>query len=467
MKIHIPKNNLSDALDTFGKMLSAKDKIAVRSDGKNAVLAGQGHEAALSMMLEAATATDSGACSVSFSAFKSAIDTTETKEIGLETQGNSMTVLGDGRRIASLPIHPDIPYPAPIPKEAENTPLPTGFASFLMQAFQSAGSVPKWESLAGVYISARGVAASDGNQLVSIPLPSIRLQGDVIMPPNPLYDALRKHRWSSLSIWDDKSEKRHFAIQGDGFLLTMDAMEGLYPQYWSILPDRSTLDVKTVLTADSRVTAIDFLSKVLKPDGFITEMWIFPDRIELSDRNDRMTSFPASTDGRKLPCGVFCNAKFILQALKLGHTTIQLNSSEPGVIVASGGSGMYAWMPFKDKPEPYPSTTCKSKAIATMTTTTKKENPKMTQTSSSPMNNRSAASTEQPQPVETTTSTTPADPLSELSATIASMKEYLDELQTRLLDAGRKLREATIQQKQKERVYQDTQKRLERIRMAV
>ncbi len=91
----------------------------------------------------------------------------------------------------------------------------------------------------------------------------------------------------------------------------------------------------------------------------------------------------------------------------------------------------------------------------------------MTQTSSSPMNNRSAASTEQPQPVETTTSTTPADPLSELSATIASMKEYLDELQTRLLDAGRKLREASIQQKQKERVYQDTQKRLERIRMAV
>ena len=53
MKISIPKNSLSDALDTFGKMLSAKDMIAVRSDGKNAVLAGQGHEAALSMMLTA------------------------------------------------------------------------------------------------------------------------------------------------------------------------------------------------------------------------------------------------------------------------------------------------------------------------------------------------------------------------------------------------------------------------------
>ena len=59
------------------------------------------------------------------------------------------------------------------------------------------------------------------------------------------------------------------------------------------------------------------------------------------------------------------------------------------------------------------------------------------------------------------------DPLSELQNTITSMREHLDELQSRLLDAGRKIREALIQQRQKERVYQDTQKRLERIRLAV
>jgi chromosome segregation ATPase len=91
----------------------------------------------------------------------------------------------------------------------------------------------------------------------------------------------------------------------------------------------------------------------------------------------------------------------------------------------------------------------------------------MTQTSSSPVINHPVTSAKQPQSVETTPSTTPADPLSDLSATIASMKEHLDELQASLVEAGRKLREATIQQKQKERTYQDTQKRLERIRLAV
>ena len=201
MKIRIPRNSLSDALDTFGKMLAAKDMIAIRSDGRNAVLAGQNREATLSMTPEATTATDSGACSVSFGDFKPAIDTTEAKEIELETQGNSITVLGDGRRITSLPVHPDIPHPAPIPKEAESTPLPTGFASFLMQAFQSAGSVPTRSTLAGVNVSERGVAGSDGHQLASIPLPNLKLQADVTMPPSPLYQALRRHRWSSLIRW--------------------------------------------------------------------------------------------------------------------------------------------------------------------------------------------------------------------------------------------------------------------------
>ena len=91
----------------------------------------------------------------------------------------------------------------------------------------------------------------------------------------------------------------------------------------------------------------------------------------------------------------------------------------------------------------------------------------MTQASSSPVNDRPAALPEQPRANETTPSATPSDPLSDLSATIASMRENLDNLQARLIEAGRKLRKAAIQQKQKERTYQDTQKLIEKIRLAV
>ena len=68
------------------------------------------------------------------------------------------------------------------------------------------------------------------------------------------------------------------------------------------------------------------------------------------------------------------------------------------------------------------------------------------------------------------TTATPAsasDPLLELTNLVASMKTRLDELQTNLIDAGRKLREASQTARQKERVYQETSRKLERIRMAV
>ena len=467
MKIHMQGSDLKEVLEPFEKLLKPSDELNIRCEKGKVHLYGKNGGTWLDMEPCNLSSDSDCVCSVCFGQFRLAVNKANSN-IEMEIKGNTMTIRAEGIRMVRLPVLSDKPELPVISPDSETTPLPTGFAGFLLQAFQSAATGnPSRPAIKGVNVSGKGVAATDGHQLVSIPLPTLRMEADVTMPPSPLYEALRKRRWASLSIWDDKSGKRHFAIQGDGFLLSMDAMEGLYPQYWTVLPDKSALDVKTVLSSDSRAAAIEFLSKALKPDGLTTEMWVFPDRLELSDRNDRMTSFSASTEGGNLPCGVFSNAKFILQALKLGHTTIQLNSAEPGVIVASGGSGLYAWMPFKDKPGPCTSTTCKSSETTTKATTTKKENPKMTQTSSSPVNDRPAALPEQPRANETTPSATPSDPLSDLSATIASMKENLDNLQARLIEAGRKLRKAAIHQKQKERTYQDTQKLIEKIRLAV
>lgn len=59
------------------------------------------------------------------------------------------------------------------------------------------------------------------------------------------------------------------------------------------------------------------------------------------------------------------------------------------------------------------------------------------------------------------------DPLAELSASLTCMRDSLDELRARLLDAGRKIREAMLQQRQKERVYLETARKLDCIRKAV
>ena len=63
--------------------------------------------------------------------------------------------------------------------------------------------------------------------------------------------------------------------------------------------------------------------------------------------------------------------------------------------------------------------------------------------------------------------TATTDPLQELMNLVATMKTQLDDLQNKHLDISRKLREATQSARQKERIYQETSRKLERIRMAV
>ena len=469
MKIRIPRTDFKEALDPFETLLKPDDALAIWCEKGKIHLSGNNGGIWLDIEPGQAASDSDDVCSVSFGLLNKAVGKVTSKDIELEIKGSAITVRVDGIRNTELPLLPDKPIPPSIPSGAETTQLPTGFAGFLLQAFQSSATDnPSRPAIKGVNVSGKGVAATDGHQLASIPLPTIRMQADVTMPPSPIYQSLRKFRWTSLSVWDDKAGKRHFAIQGDGFQLEMEALDGLYPKYWTIFPDKSMLDIKAVLPRESCMKAIEFLKAVPTSNDSAIETWLYPDRLEISDCQDHRTAIPSRIVGMRLPHGMIFNAKFLLQALRLGHTTLQFNSSKPGIIMASGGTGVYAWMPFKERPELPPPSTTVSHTIATVPTTTQKEKKQMTQTSalqttSCPQN----ALPEHPKTVEASPSSVSQDPLSELQNTITSMREHLDELQARLLDAGRKLREALIQQRQKERVYQDTQKRLERIRLAV
>ena len=467
MKIRMQGTNIKETLEPFGKLLKSNDALIIRCEKGKVHLYGKNGGTWLDMEPCNLSSDSDGAFSVSFGLLRQAVNKANSN-IELEIKDNTMTIRAEGISTTRLPALPDKTELPIISPDSETTQLPTGFAGFLLQAFQSAGDDDSRPIIRGVNVSGMGVAATDGQQLVSIPLPTLRMEADVTMPPSPLYQTLRKFRWTSLSIWDDKTEKRHFTIKGDSFLLGMDALDGLYPKYWTVFPDKSVLDAKAILSKDSCKDAIDFLKKLPTANDSTIDAWFYPDRLEISDSQNRRTAIPSQTTGRHLPFGVLCQAKFLYQALWQGHTTIQFNSMEPGIIMASGGSGVYAWMPFKESPEPPAPAAVVPQTIATVPTTTQKEKKQMTQTSalqttSRPMTLPEHFKTSDTQPCPVIQQ----DPLSELQNTITSMREHLDELQSRLLDAGRKIREALIQQRQKERVYQDTQKRLERIRLAV
>ena len=59
------------------------------------------------------------------------------------------------------------------------------------------------------------------------------------------------------------------------------------------------------------------------------------------------------------------------------------------------------------------------------------------------------------------------NPLDETLASLASMREQLSNLEARLMEAGRKIKAALVEQRLKERQYADANRKLERIRLAV
>ena len=84
----------------------------------------------------------------------------------------------------------------------------------------------------------------------------------------------------------------------------------------------------------------------------------------------------------------------------------------------------------------------------------------------------------QTMPTPTPTYTRPVQPvvaqqtpaanlLDETLANLTAMREQLASLEVRLMEAGRKLKAALLEQRQKERQYAEATRKLERIRLAV
>ena len=69
-------------------------------------------------------------------------------------------------------------------------------------------------------------------------------------------------------------------------------------------------------------------------------------------------------------------------------------------------------------------------------------------------------------PVQPTPQTA-QNPLDETLSSLVSMREQLSGLESRLLEAGRKIKAALVEQRLKERLYADANRKLERIRLAV
>ena len=378
-----------------------------------------------------------------------------------------------------------------MPKDADSTVLTTNFANFVLQAFSCAGDPKDKLALSGVNISSRGIGGTDGHQLFYLPLP-LQLKQGVTIPQSKVYASLKHLRWTSLAHWRTAGNDWMFAISGDGFRYAAKALVGTYPQYWQVIPPEEGNDVRFTLTPDGTQALQRFLNENTHEAN--ARLTVHPDRIELLETNNtdlkqRSGVFASISQSARLPCTVHIISNNLRQFLKMGFRTLSFSSKMPSPLVSSEGIGKYLFMPVRDeyantaataatpattsvtkpeaRPESRPATVTTSSTDNPITPQPHKEKTTMTQT----LNPTAAQSGTIPSTFTRTvpqpTVAAPSNPLEETLANVAAMREQLANLEARLLEAGRKLKAALIEQKQKERQYAEATRKLERIRLAV
>ena len=282
-----------------------------------------------------------------------------------------------------------------------------------------------------------------------------------------------------------------FAIVGEEFKYFAKAIDGTYPNYHQVLDASSGGDVTFTLTPAGSERLLAFL-KEDKNDAFF-DLTVHTDRIELQHEYDitRNGTFGAVSRSTNLPCRVRLNTCYLRQFLKMGFMSMSLSSKSSSPLVSTSGVGKYLFMPCGSahsnsvsaptqttaavstpttSPKPSVNTatvsnTTNNKPIQTPTNN-QKEKTTMTQATTTPTTIRPTATFNSPTPT-VNPATSPVNPLDETLASIAAMREQLTNLENRLLEAGRKIKAALVEQRLKERQYADAVRKLEKIRLAV
>lgn len=459
MKIQVMKTTLLEALSPLAKINTPTKHLAIISKAKTVMLSVIGEKEQLQMDMPLARTDADGACTVDISLLKPPLSGTSAENIELEPYQGRLFVRGNGRLLVDLPCKEGADRMTQLPVNAESTSLPTGFAGFLLQTFQSACKDAARPALCGVDVSRNGIAATDGRRLTHIPLP-LSLTGNVILPPSPLYAALRKYRWASLSHFGNL-----VAITGAGFRMVLKKQEGIYPNYQNVYPKQGELDTTVEINAAEVPKAIEFLETIPKAEKGLTSLVVFPDCVQLAD--DKRNISIGARSNAKAPCGIYCNSAYLLQAFGLGHTRLAFSSKEPNGVTAEGGTGHFLFMPINGRPD-IPAT-AEAATVAVPAPNTKNNQTKETTQMTTTIQPVPAPVAAAFRPAATTplTPQPPVEPLAEVAASIIAMREHLDNLSSRLNEAARKIREAQVLQRQKERQYADANRKLERIRLAV
>ena len=220
--MRIEKKTLNDALRVLGKVVCQTSPVelyrAVRFVGDEngiRVMATDGVET-VSVMLDAFTETEIDFC-VPFKGMKDLI-----------RMGRSETIELSGKFIE----FPELEEPS---QDTVSAILPVNFGELLAQAAAVIDRSNYRRLLQGINLSNAGVTATDGKQLLHLPMP-LSLAKDVTIPFPSALLAAKISEMGVLQIWDT-----FFQIEIGNFSWHGKLLEGQYPNWRSVIPPPQTI----------------------------------------------------------------------------------------------------------------------------------------------------------------------------------------------------------------------------------
>ena len=426
--MRIEKKVLNDALRILGKMVCQTSPAEVfrgvrfvGTPGKVLAMATDGVEL-VSLRLDAET---EGAEDLF-------VEYRALREMARAARGSRIEL--EGRKVE---------YPAPevVPADATVVELPVEFAELLASAAPIINRNEPRAVLRGVNLSKDGITVTDGKQLLNLPC-SLALKESITIPFPSALLAARLHDAGTLAAWTN-GNSRLFQITIGDFIWCGKAPSGNYPNWKQVIPADNALDYSITFHEPKQV--IDFLKTVPDHEPYHgIELNVTPEGVSVIplDYPDMHLEAIADHAGVRPRAVLVLNKHILLRMLAQGYCTFRANSDGLIPVVAEGGYGRYLAMPIRSIPGKY------EKSIQP-----KQEQKKMETTEN--------------KVVESNDPVPAASPLEELSSNVEELRSKLKHL---LDESGiliRKVKEVTLLQKQKEREFVQTRRRLERIKMAM
>ena len=422
----IKKSVLQEALKVLGKVVSQTSPVEVQ---RSVRVLGVGEQVWLaatdgveSVMLE--VAGDAGDME------DFAVEYKTLRELIRSTRGGEVEVTG--KRL-------DWPEMEVVPDDAVMVELPADFGKLLALAAPVVDLREARLALRGINLSRNGVTVTNGKELLNLPCP-LKIPEDVTLPfPLALLTA-RPEGAGTLHIWRCRNE-RLFRIVIGGFQWQGKALPGNFPDWKQVIPADNTLDYQIEIHEPERI--ITFLKAVPDcPPFHAVELNVVPGGVTVVPNNfpDMELRLEATVIGAQPRAVLALNKYILLRMLQQGYTKFRAHSDGRIPVIAEGGSGRYLAMPIHILPK-----------HQSEKETSKMENVKR-------IEHTETATEEAVEPV---------NPMEELNHSIEELRGKLRTLLDESALLARKVKEAVLQQKQREREFVQAKRAIERIKMAI